>query len=298
MDDMVVLPVVVCVLGPYFSVGASGGFGRCILGAIATLPLRAHLGIASILAGGPCGSCPRSIGRTWKPTAKPSAEYPADSTGVIYENLDLQLRRPLPPLCFEESVKRVAKGRGGHLTCREGLRDKRYGAVKFNQDRVGCGKKINWYWYQMITLTGIEWLVSNSHLPGRAGRWCYSCFGTIPASGPNGTPYIIYIQWINRFSISMETIRSPLFPVFRSKSIRWYPLILPHQGYCFLLVDAFAALLCSLGFQVSLHTATCSPVPEPEVRGVSTMMGYELGLSNYDWWDIINGIMVGIHSGY
>ncbi|CAL1157590.1 unnamed protein product [Cladocopium goreaui] len=68
---------------------------------------------------------------------------------VIYENLDLQLRRPLPPLCFEESVKRVAKGRG---------------------------------------------------------------------------------------------------------------------GYCFLLVDAFAALLCSLGFQVSLHTATCSPVPEPEVK--------------------------------
>ena len=46
------------------------------------------------------------------------------------------------------------------------------------------------------------------------------------------------------------------------------------KGYCFLLVDAFAALLCSLGFKVSLHTATCSPVPEPEVRGVSTMMGY------------------------
>eukprot|EP00435_Cladocopium_sp_Y103_P010732 s1947_g2.t2 len=82
---------------------------------------------------------------------------------VIYENLDLQLRRPLPPLCFEESVKRVAKGRGGRLTCREGLRDER-------------------------------------------------------------------------------------------------------KSYCFLLVDAFAALLCSLGFRVSLHTATCSAVPEPEVK--------------------------------
>jgi len=32
------------------------------------------------------------------------------------------------------------------------------------------------------------------------------------------------------------------------------------------LVDAFAALLCSLGYQISLHTATCSEVPEPEVK--------------------------------
>lgn len=37
-------------------------------------------------------------------------------------------------------------------------------------------------------------------------------------------------------------------------------------GYCFLLVDAFAALLCSLGFQVSLHTANCSDAPEPEAK--------------------------------
>ena len=32
-------------------------------------------------------------------------------------------------------------------------------------------------------------------------------------------------------------------------------------------MDAFAALLCSLDFRVTLHTATCSPVPEPEVGG-------------------------------
>ncbi|CAJ1367911.1 unnamed protein product [Effrenium voratum] len=37
-------------------------------------------------------------------------------------------------------------------------------------------------------------------------------------------------------------------------------------GYCFLLVDAFASLLCSLGFSVSLHTATCGPAPEPEAK--------------------------------
>ncbi|CAE7246094.1 CLCN6 [Symbiodinium natans] len=39
----------------------------------------------------------------------------------------------------------------------------------------------------------------------------------------------------------------------------------PHpRGYCFLLVDAFAALLSSLGFVVSLHTAVCAAAPEPE----------------------------------
>ena len=32
-------------------------------------------------------------------------------------------------------------------------------------------------------------------------------------------------------------------------------------GYCFLLVDAFAALLCSLGFCVSMHTAAVGPDP-------------------------------------
>ncbi|CAE7942552.1 nhoA, partial [Symbiodinium sp. KB8] len=36
-------------------------------------------------------------------------------------------------------------------------------------------------------------------------------------------------------------------------------------GYCFLLVDAFSSLLSSLGFVVSLHTAVCAGVPEPEV---------------------------------
>eukprot|EP00747_Dinoflagellata_sp_TGD_P048743 gnl/TRDRNA2_/TRDRNA2_145789_c0_seq1.p1 gnl/TRDRNA2_/TRDRNA2_145789_c0~~gnl/TRDRNA2_/TRDRNA2_145789_c0_seq1.p1 ORF type:complete len:322 (+),score=50.55 gnl/TRDRNA2_/TRDRNA2_145789_c0_seq1:95-1060(+) len=34
-------------------------------------------------------------------------------------------------------------------------------------------------------------------------------------------------------------------------------------GYCFILVDAFATLLCSLGFRVSLHTAACAADPPP-----------------------------------
>ena len=33
-------------------------------------------------------------------------------------------------------------------------------------------------------------------------------------------------------------------------------------GYCFLLVDAFAALLCYLNFNVSLHTAACGDHPQ------------------------------------
>ena len=37
-------------------------------------------------------------------------------------------------------------------------------------------------------------------------------------------------------------------------------------GYCFLLVDAYAALLCSLGFCVSLHVGGCGEDPLPDAK--------------------------------
>ena len=37
-------------------------------------------------------------------------------------------------------------------------------------------------------------------------------------------------------------------------------------GYCFLLVDAFAALLCTLGYRVSMHTAGVGENPLPREK--------------------------------
>ena len=125
--DMLVLPVMVCVLGPYFS-----GLQETLVDAyLARLQLcrcaPTLQSLQSLLAAHVDRVSEAFLElESRKPFSRISSRlYPAGSTGVIYENLDLQLRRPLPPLCFEESVKRVAKGRGGHLTCREGFRDER-----------------------------------------------------------------------------------------------------------------------------------------------------------------------------
>jgi N-hydroxyarylamine O-acetyltransferase len=42
--------------------------------------------------------------------------------------------------------------------------------------------------------------------------------------------------------------------------------VLNRGGYCFIIVGAFAALLHSLGFTVSLHTANCGSEPVPAVK--------------------------------
>lgn len=52
----------------------------------------------------------------------------------------------------------------------------------------------------------------------------------------------------------------PLDPLASAKRIA----LEQRGGYCFNLVDAFAALLSSLGFTVSLHAGTCAADPPPE----------------------------------
>jgi len=60
---------------------------------------------------------------------------------------------------------------------------------------------------------------------------------------------------------SDDPVPPPLDPTASARRI-----VQGRGGYCFIIVDAYAGLLCSLGFSVSLHTASCSEDPTPREK--------------------------------
>ena len=92
--------------------------------------------------------------------------------------------------------------------------------------------------------------------------------GVAPPHAPPDISLLRTLQRAHIESVSYENIDMQLPDPFRTlidpeSSAR--RVSLDGRGcYCFVLVGAYSALLCSLGFSCSLHTAACSEEPPPE----------------------------------